>query len=168
MCVDCWGKNWFWSKLSKNGHFLLNEVLKITNNQKISKIRKCSQYITFTWILNFRAKNWPWVGPRPPGPPGTRKSGLARPGFNFFNFFFFVGHFYINRHCLVVPEMIQLSFSVFPYHLSKQSPKNFELLCITLSFDVLASHGSTFTPCIWLVFKTQSAIAKYVAQSILP
>ena len=35
ICVDCWSKNWFWSKLPKNGHFLQNKVPKVTNNQQI-------------------------------------------------------------------------------------------------------------------------------------
>ena len=46
--VDNGGKNRFLSKLPKNGHFPLNKVSKITNNQKNSKNRKCSEYMIFT------------------------------------------------------------------------------------------------------------------------
>ena len=48
ICVDDGGKNRYLSKLPKNGYFSLNKVSKITNNQKISKNRKCSEYLIFT------------------------------------------------------------------------------------------------------------------------
>ena len=48
ICVDDGGKNRFLSKLPKNGHFSLNKVSKIINNQKNSKIRKYSEYMVFT------------------------------------------------------------------------------------------------------------------------
>ena len=48
ICVDDGSKNRFLSKLPKNGHFSLNKVPKIINNQKISKNRKCSEYMIFT------------------------------------------------------------------------------------------------------------------------
>ena len=42
--VDDERKNRYLSKWPKNGYFSLNKVSKITNNQKVSKIRKCSQF----------------------------------------------------------------------------------------------------------------------------
>ena len=51
ICVDYWSKNWFLSKLPKNEHFLLHEVSKITNNQKILRewkmLRICGFHIDF-------------------------------------------------------------------------------------------------------------------------
>ena len=46
--VDNVSKNRLLSKLPKNGHFSLNKVPKIINNQKIVKNQKCSKYNILT------------------------------------------------------------------------------------------------------------------------
>ena len=71
ICVDDWGKNRFLSKLPKNGHFSLNKVPKIINNQKNSKIRKCSEYMIFTQIFNFGSKSYSQGSSRWAGSPGS-------------------------------------------------------------------------------------------------
>ena len=48
MWVDCWGKNWYWTKLPKIRHFLQHEVTKIINDEKISWHKKCSGCVVFT------------------------------------------------------------------------------------------------------------------------
>ena len=52
ICVGDGGKNRFLSKLPKNGHFSLNKVSKFINNQKNSKIRKCSEYMKGYKVLD--------------------------------------------------------------------------------------------------------------------
>ena len=47
--------------------------------------------------------------------------GLVLLWFNFLGIFFFSGHFYEYSQCLPVPEMIQLHFGVFSYHLIEEA-----------------------------------------------
>ena len=73
ICVDDLCKYWFWSKLPKNGHFSLNKVSKITNNQNFPKNTKCSKYMIFTQIFNFQPKN------SPKGPPDLEDDAALPP-----------------------------------------------------------------------------------------
>ena len=71
ICVDDQCKYWFWSKLPKNGHFSLNKVSNINNNQNFPKNTKCSKYMIFTQIFSFQPKN------TPKGPPDTQDLPLT-------------------------------------------------------------------------------------------
>ena len=109
-------KNKFRLKLSKNGWFAENKVLKI-NNKKFCPM-KYKRFTPYGFHIDFQfwAKKWSLRGSQTTWHPRYQK---IRPSlvwfYFFFNFSFFLGNFYINWHCLVVPEMMWLHFLVNLY-----------------------------------------------------
>ena len=59
-----------WVKIAQIWTFLQSKVPKIINNQNFPKNTKCSKYMIFRWIFNFRLKN------TPKGPPDTKDPPL--------------------------------------------------------------------------------------------